>query len=109
MSCIFRPRLNSLWSIWYTILLLLLNVYLVYLGFTRYQLYTEIKWPHGSYPNFWLTIYICLYGACIPLMVLFFAFGIFKTGNLASDNDKIADRFERVMELTRNTRECKSF
>ncbi|CAD5220303.1 unnamed protein product [Bursaphelenchus xylophilus] len=82
-------RLNSLSTIWYTILMLLLQSYLLYLAIHRYRLYTEIKWPNNEYPRAWLTVYISLCGACIPLMVLMGLFGIFKTGNLAGDNKKL--------------------
>ncbi|VDL74172.1 unnamed protein product [Nippostrongylus brasiliensis] len=76
--------------------------YLLYLGFERYKLYTEMKWPTGGYPHAWLTVYIVLYATCIPLSVLFFSFGFFKSGNIAGDNEKLADREERVIEVSRN-------
>lgn len=66
-----------------------------------------MKWPHGAYPHTWLTVYISLYGTCIPLCVLFLAFGVFKTGNLAGDNDQLSARTERILEITGPTRNCK--
>uniref|UniRef100_A0AC35G6I6 Uncharacterized protein n=1 Tax=Panagrolaimus sp. PS1159 TaxID=55785 RepID=A0AC35G6I6_9BILA len=63
-----------------------------------------MKWPHGAYPHTWLTVYISLYGTCIPLCVLFLAFGVFKTGNLAGDNDQLSARTERILEITGPTR-----
>ncbi len=75
MGCIFRARVNHLWSVWYTVVVTLLHVYLLYLGFERYKLYTEMKWPHGGYPRMQLSAYIALHAACIPALLLFMAFG----------------------------------
>ncbi|ETN83675.1 hypothetical protein NECAME_07280 [Necator americanus] len=102
MGCTFRARLNQICSIWYTILVLCIQSYLLYLGFERYKLYTEMKWPTGGYPHTWLTVYITLYAACIPLSLLFFSFGFFKSGNIAGDNEKLADREDRIIEVSRN-------
>ncbi|PAV80944.1 hypothetical protein WR25_04777 isoform AG [Diploscapter pachys] len=102
MGCIFRARLNHLVSIWYTLFVLALQVYLLYLGFERFKLYNEVKWPTGGYPRLWLTVYIALYAACIPLLLLFFSFGCFKSGNIPGDLERLADREERVIEVSRN-------
>ncbi|EPB79359.1 hypothetical protein ANCCEY_01518 [Ancylostoma ceylanicum] len=108
MGCTFRARLNQICSIWYTILVLCIQSYLLYLGFERYKLYTEMKWPTGGYPHTWLTVYIILYAACIPLSLLFFSFGFFKSGNIAGDNEKLADREDRIIEVSRNRKGEKS-
>ncbi|KAI1708920.1 protein tincar [Ditylenchus destructor] len=100
-GCVFRVRLNNLGSIWYTILSTLVQLYLLYLGLERYRLYTDLKWPHGSYPREWLTAYVSLLAICIPLLVLFMAFGVFKSGNLAGDNELLGARPERIIELSR--------
>ena len=107
MGCIFRPRINSISSVWYTVLVICLNAYMINLGLRRYKLYTEIKWPHGAYPHFWLTVYVSLYGACFPLCVLLFAFGVFKSGNLAGDHEVISARYERTLETTKSTKKCR--
>ncbi|KAK6062281.1 hypothetical protein COOONC_00048 [Cooperia oncophora] len=67
-----------------------------------------MKWPTGGYPHAWLTVYITLYAACIPLSVLFFSFGFFKSGNIAGDNERLADREDRVIEVSRNRKGEKS-
>ncbi|VDM55018.1 unnamed protein product [Angiostrongylus costaricensis] len=108
MGCAFRAHLNQICSIWYTVLILCIQSYLLYLGFERYKLYTEMKWPTGGYPHAWLTIYITLYAVCIPLSLLFFSFGFFKSGNIAGDNEKLADREDRVIELSTNRKGEKS-
>lgn len=68
----------------------------------RYKLYNEMKWPTGGYPQIWLNVYVILYAVCIPLSLLFFAFGFFKSGNIPGDNEKLADREERIIEIDRN-------
>ncbi|KHJ93566.1 hypothetical protein OESDEN_06517 [Oesophagostomum dentatum] len=108
MGCTFRARLNQICSIWYTVIVLCVQSYLLYLGFERYKLYTEMKWPTGGYPHSWLTVYITLYAACIPLSLLFFSFGFFKSGNIAGDSEKLADREDRVIEVSRNRKGEKS-
>ncbi|KAF1748362.1 hypothetical protein GCK72_024829 [Caenorhabditis remanei] len=102
MTCGIRPRLNNLSSIWYTILTTLLQCYLLYLGFERYRLYNEIKWPTGGYPYGYLMAYAIIYFSSIIATFLFFASGIFKSGNIAGDNERLADREERVIEVSRN-------
>lgn len=94
-------RLNSLPSLWYVACLLAIQSYLLYLAFERYRLYTEIKWPNNVYPTIPLTIYISLCGACIPLLFLFFVFGIFKTGNLANDNKKLDSKDKHFLHQVR--------
>ncbi|EJD75530.1 hypothetical protein LOAG_17337 [Loa loa] len=103
MPCSFRARVNQLWSIWYTVVMVLLQTYLIYLGFERYRLYSEMKWPHGAYPSLWLSVYVILYSLCIPCLLLFMAFGIFKSGNVAGDNDRLGARIDRVIEITRSS------
>ncbi|VDN01046.1 unnamed protein product [Thelazia callipaeda] len=101
MPCTFRARVNQLWSIWYTVAMVLLQAYLLYLGFERYRLYSEMKWPHDSYPRLWLKVYIILYSLCIPGLLLFMAFGIFKSGNIAGDNDRLGARIDQRCSLLR--------
>ncbi|KJH41336.1 hypothetical protein DICVIV_12687 [Dictyocaulus viviparus] len=102
MGCTFRVQLNDICSIWYSTLILCLQSYLIYLGFERHKLYTEMKWPANGYPHTWLTVYMILYTICIPLSLLLFSFGFFKSGNIAGDNEKLANREDRVIELFLN-------
>ncbi|VDN22650.1 unnamed protein product [Gongylonema pulchrum] len=83
--------------------MVLLQTYLLYLGFERYRLYSEMKWPHGAYPRLWLSVYVVLYSLCIPGLLLFMAFGIFKSGNIAGDNDRLGARVDRVIEITQKS------
>lgn len=68
----------------------------------RYKLYTDTKWPLGGYPVLWLNIYVGVYASCIPLLMLMLSFGVFKSGNIAGDSERLADREERVIELKPN-------
>uniref|UniRef100_A0A914V078 Uncharacterized protein n=1 Tax=Plectus sambesii TaxID=2011161 RepID=A0A914V078_9BILA len=58
-----------------------------------------MKWPHGGYPRIQLSAYIALHAICIPASLLFMAFGAFKSGNLAGDNDRLGARLERVVDV----------
>ncbi|CEF60023.1 Protein tincar [Strongyloides ratti] len=89
MGCKFKIRLNSLSSIWYTFGIILLQIYLLYLGFERYRLYLDVKWPQHQYPKLWLTTYMILYSSCIPLTMIFFIVGFFKSGNLTGDREQL--------------------
>ncbi|KAI6176785.1 hypothetical protein M3Y97_00836400 [Aphelenchoides bicaudatus] len=105
MAC-FLVRLNNLPSIWYTKLMIIIQAYLLYLAFERYKLYTEIKWPNNVYPTLSLTIYISLCGACIPILFLFYIFGVFKTGNLAGDNKKLDSKDKHFLHQVRERSSC---
>lgn len=99
--CVFRIRPNSLLSIWYCLGSALLQGWLLFLAFERYRLYTEMQWPTGAFPRLWLTVYISLLGSCIPLLALFLAFGLLRSGNLAADNERLGARTERTIELVK--------
>uniref|UniRef100_A0A914GW45 Uncharacterized protein n=1 Tax=Globodera rostochiensis TaxID=31243 RepID=A0A914GW45_GLORO len=99
--CIFRVQPNSLLSLWYTVGCTLLHSWLLYLGFVRYRLYMDMQWPTGGFPRIWLTTYISLLGTCIPLLALFLAFGLLKSGNLAGDNEQLGARPKRTIELVK--------
>uniref|UniRef100_A0A8R1DUB6 Uncharacterized protein n=1 Tax=Caenorhabditis japonica TaxID=281687 RepID=A0A8R1DUB6_CAEJA len=86
----------------------MLQAYLIYLGFQRYYLYNEIKWPTGGYPHAYLLTYMILYCICIVSTFLFFSAGFFKSGNIAGDNERLADREERVVEVPRGRNGGKS-
>jgi hypothetical protein len=43
-------------QLWYCLGSVLLQAWLLYLGFERYRLYTEMQWPTGAYPQLWLTV-----------------------------------------------------
>lgn len=99
MGCVYRPQCNQVWSIWYCALVLGLEAYLLYLGVRRYEAYADFNWPPGARPQLFLTIYAALHVAVIALVPAFIAFALFKTGNLASDNEAFGARFERTMEI----------
>lgn len=75
-----------------------------YSSLVRSKLYEEVKWPTGNYPNLWLRVYQCIYFVCLPACFFLFACGCFKTGNIAGDNERLADREERILEVSRNSR-----
>ncbi|UMM42501.1 hypothetical protein L5515_018307, partial [Caenorhabditis briggsae] len=85
-----------------------LSVYLLYLGFERYRLYNEIKWPTGGYPYGYLMTYVSIYIVSIGGTFLLFTSAFFKSGNIAGDNERLADRESRVLEVDRSRNGDKS-
>lgn len=109
MGCQFRPQLNALWSIWYCLITAVVNGYLLYLGISRYSIYTETKWLAGQHPTLILSVYIGLHGAAVVLITLFLAAAAFKVGNFANDGDKLGSMgARRVLELTGRISCCRS-
>ncbi len=112
MGCIFRPRCNHLWSVWYCLFVVGLQAYLLYLGIHRYILYEDMIWKNWEKPALYLYIFIGLHGFVIACLPFFIACAMFKTGNIASDNETLGGRSERILEIRGRTccpRKCKSF
>lgn len=61
------------------------------------HLYSEKSFRYNY--NLRLTVYIAIVATCIPLLALFLTFGILKTGNIAGDNEQLARRTRRTIEL----------
>ena len=101
MGCKYRFRINHIWSVWYTILMVPFQTYLIYLGLKRYRNYLDNDWPNRGIPHLSLNVYLILYYLCLPVLLLFAIFGIFKSGNLAGDNEKLGARTEKIIEFSR--------
>ncbi|XP_043863601.1 protein tincar isoform X3 [Drosophila mojavensis] len=81
-------HLNSLWSIWYGVLLTLFQGYLAMHGAYRFLGCSLIPWkiePVGE-----LNLQIVLSGVVFILLPVFFTSAVFKVGNLANDGIKLA-------------------
>jgi hypothetical protein len=55
-NAILLLSIYSFIQLWYCLGSVLLQAWLLYLGFERYRLYTEMQWPTGAYPQLWLTV-----------------------------------------------------
>ena len=80
---------NSLWSIWYGIVVLALQAYIVYKCVTRFLVYVALPWPDHQQPYLELNLYVGLVGAGVVLVPFYFISFMFKIGNLANDGYKL--------------------
>ena len=80
---------NSLWSLWYGVLTLALQAYVVYKCVTRFLTYIALPWPEDKQPYLELNLYVGLVGAGVVLLPFFFISFMFKIGNLPNDGYKL--------------------
>jgi len=80
---------NGLWSLWYGLLTLGLQSYIVYKCVTRFLTYISLPWPSEQQPYLELNLYVGLVGAGVVLLPFFFISFMFKIGNLANDGYKL--------------------
>ncbi|EDV91265.1 GH14990 [Drosophila grimshawi] len=81
-------HLNSLWSIWYGVLLTLFQGYLAMHGAYRFLGCSLIPWKIEPVAE--LNLQIVLSGVVFILLPVFFTSAVFKVGNLANDGIKLA-------------------
>ncbi|XP_058055789.1 protein tincar [Anopheles bellator] len=84
-----RLHLNTLWSIWYGILVTLLQGYLIVQGTHRYVGLSALSWKYEK-PSTELDIQIVFCGLVILFLPLLLASALFRVGNLANDGMKLA-------------------
>lgn len=82
-----NTRLNTLWSIWYCVLVVGVQAYITYLGVKRFKGASELNW--GGDPPAEINAYIGLVIIsllCVPVFVLT---SLFRVGNFANDGLKL--------------------
>ncbi|XP_055549066.1 protein tincar [Wyeomyia smithii] len=84
-----RLHLNTLWSVWYGILITLLQGYLVLQGTHRYLGLSALSWKYEK-PTTELDIQIVFCGLVVLFLPLLLAATMFRVGNLANDGIKLA-------------------
>ncbi|XP_053680361.1 protein tincar [Anopheles nili] len=84
-----RLHLNTLWSIWYGILVTLLQGYLIVQGTHRYIGLSAVSWKYEK-PTTELDIQIVFCGLVVLFLPLLLASALFRVGNLANDGMKLA-------------------
>ncbi|XP_075144961.1 transmembrane protein tincar [Haematobia irritans] len=84
-------HLNSLWSIWYGVLLTLFQGYLAVHGAYRFLGCSLISWKIEPVAE--LNLQIILSGLVFILLPFFFTSAVFKVGNMANDGVKLATSF----------------
>ena len=80
---------NSMWSVWYGIVVLALQAYIVYKCVSRFLVYVALPWPNGQQPYLELNLFVGLVGAGVVLVPFYFISFMFKIGNLANDGYKL--------------------
>ena len=80
--------LNSLWSIVYCVLVLVVHGFITYLGISKYRkLNDDALWGGETPPE--LRVYIALIVLALFFIPLFIFFSLLKVGNIASDGTKL--------------------
>ena len=80
---------NNLWSIWYGLLVVTLEAFVVYKCVSRFLLYLSLPWPERKQPYLELNLFVGLVGAGVVLLPFYFISFMFKIGNLANDGYKL--------------------
>lgn len=84
-----RLHLNTLWSVWYGVLVTLLQGYLILQGTHRYVGLSALTWKYEK-PTTELDIQIVFCGLVVLFLPLLLAAALFRVGNLANDGIKLA-------------------
>ncbi|XP_064602099.1 uncharacterized protein LOC135468027 [Liolophura sinensis] len=83
-----NTSVNSLWSIWYCILVLGLQAYITYVAIAHYRHSTSLQWGSSKKTPSELTSHvglICLSLLCVPVFIIA---SLFRVGNYANDGVK---------------------
>ena len=83
-----RTNLNSLWSIFYCLLVLVVHIYITYSGITKYNKLNQDSLWGGSTPGA-LRAYLALIILSILFLPLFVFTSVLKVGNCANDGTKL--------------------
>ncbi|XP_054765412.2 protein tincar-like [Lytechinus pictus] len=111
MSCnLSSMRMNSLESIWYCNLAVVITMFLVFDGNRRYRHYDSLKWPEGERPTPELRLYLCLIIMAALLITAFIPTQYFKVGNHANDQSKLGaakrKRKKKKPDETKTPKDC---
>jgi hypothetical protein len=85
-----RAKFISLSRIWYTIIVVIIHLILIYFGIKQCYFNDRLLWPQtSSSPKFELLIQkICLLSTLILLFIFIYP-ALFKIGNLSNDNQSL--------------------
>ncbi|XP_014600059.1 PREDICTED: protein tincar isoform X3 [Polistes canadensis] len=86
----FRGHINSLWSVWYGILAVALQIFIALRYARRFNTYLSLPWPADAPPPK-IELHACLVlaGAGVVLLPVLFLSAALKLGNLANDGIKL--------------------
>ena len=83
-----RTNLNSLWSVFYCVLVLAVHIYITYKGITKYQKFNDDYLWGGTTPGA-VRAYLALIIISILFLPLFVFTSLLKVGNTANDGTKL--------------------
>ena len=63
---------NSIWSVWYGIVVLALQTYIVFKCVSRFLIYVALPWPNEQQPYLELNLFVGLVGAGVVLVPFYF-------------------------------------
>ena len=89
-----RLHLNTLWSIWYGVLVTFLQGYLIVQGAHRYLGLSVLTWKVST-PSVELDVHIVVCTFVILCLPFFLAAALFKIGNFANDGEKLASGYKK--------------
>ena len=95
-------RLNSLESIWYCNIAVILTIFLVYDSHNRYGQYRSLPWPEDDRPNAEIRLAVFLMACAVILIILFIPTQYFKVGNHANDQSKLGTHTRRKKSAEAN-------
>lgn len=84
-----RYTLNSLWCIWYGLVVILFQVYIIIRNVQRFTSYLELPWPVKHEPFFQLNAYVVLTAIGVVIMPFFFVSTVVRIGNYSNDGIKL--------------------
>lgn len=84
-----RYTLNSLWCIWYGLIVILFQVYIIIRNVQRFTSYLELPWPVKHEPFFQLNAYVVLTAIGVVIMPFFFVSTVVRIGNYSNDGIKL--------------------
>lgn len=87
--CCSKVNINNLWSVWYCVVVVGLEIYLLVNSIGKFVTYVELKWPNDADPRFELNAYVGLIGTAVLIIPLFIVTSILRVGNLPNDGHKL--------------------
>lgn len=82
---------NRLWSVWYAVIVTILQGYLIVQGLRNYIGGSLLHWRNG-FPSTELSMQLIFCGLTLLFLPLFLVSALFKVGNLANDGVKLSAR-----------------
>ncbi|GAB6031446.1 hypothetical protein CHUAL_009217 [Chamberlinius hualienensis] len=86
-----KAKLNSLWSIWYCVVVLSFEIYLIASSIRGFSCYVDLPWPPESQPFMELNTYVTFVAVAVVLLPFFVICAVLKVKNWANDGYKLGE------------------